>query len=151
MDEGQSGGDITVSNSVSNSSEYESDEPYLGPRPPRGPERPGVNSSPYGDVDRNRVYDEVDRIVANAVDGERIPVIVRFQEPTSDAFINGLSRQHENFTTTGRFNQSWGSIHGFAADLTPRQIEQLSKRLDVLQIESNAAFNPWQKPRTPLG
>ncbi len=106
-----------------------------GPPPSRGPETPGVASSPYRDQDRDRVYDDLEAAMAARADNERLPVIVVLTHPLSDEDLRRLRAEHGEFPLKAR----WSVLNGFAAELTKGQITSMARRPNVVQIEPEVA------------
>lgn len=101
------------------------------PQLPRGPDVPGVASSPYLDFNRNRIYDDLDALLASSAPTRPLTVIVMTTSAVDDASIAQLRASLGDF----KLNAIWQVVDGFSADMTPAQILQLATRPDVVQIE----------------
>lgn len=114
-------------------------KPPAGPpeeAPARGPDVAGVRSSPYADRDRNRVYDELDAAVRRLAPGERVTAIVLFTRPLGRPDVAQLQERYGGFPV----NAVWSVVNGFSAELTKAQIEALSRRDDVVQVEPERVY-----------
>ena len=89
-----------------------------------------VQSSPLRDVDRNRIFDELDERIAGEALGE-LPVLALFNRAIdADGYLD-LERRIGSFTTTHRYL----SFPGMAASLTREQVLALARQPEVVHIE----------------
>ncbi|HEV8360673.1 MAG TPA: S8 family peptidase [Candidatus Thermoplasmatota archaeon] len=108
-----------------------------------GPEVPGITSSRWGDVDRNRLFDTLDTQLLPGHEEDVHEVIVLMNlESVSDATVQQLKQDIGPFTVTSYKDNPWDAegrpwtiLPAFAATLTQKQILQLSARSDVQQVE----------------
>ena len=105
--------------------------PEEGPAPARGPDAPGVVSSPHRDQDRDRLYDDLEAAMAARGDKERLPAIVVLTHPANDDEVRRLKADHGEFPLRAR----WSVLNGFAADLTKGQLTAMARRPNVVHIE----------------
>ncbi len=98
---------------------------------PRGPDVPGVRSSPWSDVDRNRIYDDFEAKLAARPPGARAETAVLFTHPVTKADVKKLQAEIGPF----KVRALWTIVDGFAASLTREQILRLALKPDVLQIQ----------------
>jgi serine protease AprX len=113
----------------------------------RGPDLPGVQSSPYADLDRNRIFDTLDVEMADKpLDWQREVIVMLLEEPTPGkmtelkAFLGGFPITSYKDDVTDSEGKPWTVIPAFAAMLTKEQILTLSKRAEVQQIEPVVLF-----------
>lgn len=99
-------------------------------------------SSPYMDSDRNSIFDDLDRAMANETGDRRHPVIVLMTQPITDVTIQSLHDDVGNFTidgnkdsTTDAEGKPFTIIPAFSANLTDGQIKAIAQRSDVQQVE----------------
>lgn len=123
------------------------DEEGLLP-PERGPDVPGVKSSPYADKDRNRIFDTLDREMLGKPDGWRREVVVLLLEEPTPQKMAELKEALGGFVVTSYKENPWDAegkpwtiVPGFAAELTKAQILALAKRTDTWQIEPVIEFH----------
>ena len=105
--------------------------PEEGPAPARGPDAPGVVSSPHRGQDRDRLYDDLEAAMAARGDKERLPAIVVLTHPANDDEVRRLKADHGEFPLRAR----WSVLNGFAADLTKGQLTAMARRPNVVHIE----------------
>lgn len=91
--------------------------------------------SPRGvDADGDKVFDSLDRAVARASEGEKLPAIVVFAGGSSGERAEQARAAVGAFDTTYEYE----TVAAFAAELTPGQINALARRPDVVQIQEDA-------------
>ncbi len=106
--------------------------PSEGERSRSGPVNPGRASSAHRDVDRNRIYDDLEADLAKRRDDERVVAIVLFTHPVEDDDVSRHRADHGHFPLKAR----WAVVNGYSAELTKGQINGLARRSDVVQIEA---------------
>lgn len=104
--------------------------------PARGPDVAGVSSSPWADLDRNKIYDDLDARLASAGPEEPATAIVLFTHQVGPGDVARFRREHGTF----QLNALWTVVNGFSAQLSKRQIEAFSRRPDVVQIEGEREY-----------
>jgi len=85
-----------------------------------------------GDRDGNRLADDLDARVRGAGVAERIPVIVRLAEGPATERLAELTKAAGDFTATAVWD---AALHGFAAELTPAQVQALAHSPLVERID----------------
>jgi len=96
---------------------------------------PGQASSPRRDVDRDRIYDDLEADLAKRKDDERVAAIVLFNDPVDDNDVAGQRAAIGDFPIKAR----WSVVKGYSAELTKGQVAALARRSDVVQIEPETA------------
>ncbi|HEX2064229.1 MAG TPA: S8 family serine peptidase [Acidimicrobiales bacterium] len=97
-----------------------------------GSSAPGRSSSPYRDADRDKVYDDLETQLSRRADGERVTAIVLFDHKVTDEDLARDRRDVGDFPVKAR----WTTVEGYSAELTKGQVNALSRRPDVVQIEA---------------
>ncbi|MCX7568370.1 S8 family serine peptidase [Tumebacillus sp. DT12] len=87
------------------------------------------------DKDSNKVYDDLEAILAEKADGDTVPVIIRLTEKFSDDKLAKLKKDHGDFKTKFTFQYAY---QGFAGELTKKQIERLQKLPMIESIQFDA-------------
>lgn len=102
--------------------------------PVRGPDIPGVFSSRYLDVNRNRIYDTLEtQISGTTADGELSVIVVLNEQMTADE-LETLRERHGGF----EISTAWSSIPAFSARLMVNEILSLAQEPAVRQIEDDS-------------
>ncbi len=107
------------------------------PEPARGPDVAGVASSPYADVDRNRIYDDLDARLRSLGARDRVTAIVLLTRPVSEHDLAQLQAQYGGFAVNAR----WDVVNGFSAELSRGQVLAFARRPDVVQVEAERVFH----------
>lgn len=114
---------------------------------PRGPEVDGIRSSPYADLDRNRIFDTLDKEMEGQEGSwQRDVIVMLLEEPTPEkvtelkANLGGFVINSYKDEVTDLEGKPWTIIPAFAAVLSKDQILQLAKRPDVWQVEPVVEF-----------
>lgn len=105
--------------------------------PLQGPAVAGVASSPYLDVNRNRIFDTLEIVAASTPPGEKIRTIVVLNQPPTAGELDALRARHDFFSVY----VEWTIIPAFAAELTLAQLTSLSRDPEVRHIEHDAAVS----------
>ncbi|MCL6581773.1 MAG: S8 family serine peptidase [Firmicutes bacterium] len=93
--------------------------------------RPGAEMF-IGDRDGNRLADDLDARVKDTGAAERLPVIVRLAEGPAAERLTELAKAAGDFTPTAVWD---AALHGFAAELTPAQVQALARSPLVERID----------------
>lgn len=114
-------------------------DPAKIPRPPREPvpaeklANEAAQALPFlGDRDGNRLSDDLDARLAAAKAADRVPVVVVLKDRPTQAVLEDLNRAAGALKP----QQTWEhAIHGFAAELSPAQIDALAKHPLVERVD----------------
>jgi serine protease AprX len=107
--------------------------PATGDRPPPPEPLPRIV-----DADGNKIFDDLQELLAPAPADRLFPVIVVLEEPLNAPTLEALRARVGRFQTTFQYP----SIDGFAATLTKRQILVLASLSAVRQIEPDRIVEP---------
>jgi serine protease AprX len=118
---------------------------------------PEVKTSFLRDANRNKIFDDLEHVMASHAEDSLVDVIVLLKKTPSEPFLRSLQSKVGSF----RIKSQWTIVSGIAASLTPAQIRALSLMDDVIQIEYDAPVYAclntatyWygiQKARTDFG
>jgi serine protease AprX len=97
----------------------------------------GATSNPpkvpvIADVNKNKLFDNLEEMLVSAQPDQKIPSIVMFNEAFNDQAYAQLEKQIGHFSSKHKYD---AVFNGFAADLTKGQINALQKMPAVKQIE----------------
>lgn len=95
---------------------------------PTGPPDVPPGLAKLMDLDGNKVFDRLDKLVGNAGPQERIPVIAVFDRPTKPEKLRGPLGE---FTV----NQTYDNFPFLALSLTPGQVKALARLPFLVQVE----------------
>lgn len=104
-----------------------------------GPARAGepgpgeaVPNAPRGwmDLDGNKIFDELDKLIGRAAESDTLPVIAVFDRPTAPAALKGLGQYSVNHT--------YRNLPFLALNLNPGQVRALAAMPFVRQVEYDA-------------
>lgn len=90
-----------------------------------------------GDANGNRLADDLDLKLLEANAGDKIACVVMLTVPPSDNFLNGLKTEAGGFEATAVWDLA---LNGFAADLTPGQINGLAHNKFVQRIDYDREY-----------
>jgi serine protease AprX len=104
-----------------------------------GLNKPPVSDEPpqpaKADLDRDKIFDDLEARLAGAAPGDPTDVIVRLDRPATLARIDALERAVGRFAVSHRFSL----INGFAGTLRKAQVRAIGRIQGVMQIEENSA------------
>ncbi|GAX91575.1 peptidase S8 [Effusibacillus lacus] len=84
------------------------------------------------DLNKNKLFDNLEELLVSAQPGDRIPVIVMFNQAFNDHSYADLETKIGAFAAKFKYD---AAFHGFAAELTKGQIDALQKMPFVKQVE----------------
>lgn len=93
-----------------------------------------VKTSFLRDANRNKIFDDLEHVMAGCREDSLVDVIVLFKKMPSEPFLRNLQSKIGSF----RIKSQWTIVPGIAASLTPGQVRALSLIDDVVQIEHDA-------------
>ncbi|MFC4767369.1 S8 family serine peptidase [Effusibacillus consociatus] len=110
------------------------------------------------DQNKNKLFDNLEEMLVSVKEGDKLPVIVMFDQEFNDHGYRDLENRIGSFTTKFKYD---AAFHGFAAELTKGQINALQKMPFVKQVEYDMPLeitmntaNTWfgsEKARTDFG
>src|SRR5688572_10956920 len=96
--------------------------PFSAEAPPgsgKGPRGPGGPTAKKHDRDNDRIFDDLEALLAPRSPSAKVEVIVRLREPATKERVDDLERAVGAFATRRRFSL----IDAFAAQMTKGQVQ----------------------------